>query len=289
MSSGFFPWGLSVLTFPSSGGTTPPPAIPIDSSLPIRERILQHVALSLRLIQSVRAEAVARAAPGASFAAAGPYTGAVTRRYRVEVVVAGASGTAQVDVTDDSPDELRSLWPDQDEADTGYLDDGPSGQVVTSGSAITLGAGLYGVTFTLTFDGSLSVGEAWYVHVGPFQSSVELVTRLNDERPGGGCWIEIQGPVQASRPGPLPLQRNDLELVLQCYVARVPSPETAVEKLLSDVTEALRLDPTRDALAVNTLPLGDQCVVLSDAKRRSWVDLRVQIHYRHRDNDPRSL
>lgn len=287
MSDAFFGWGLGALDFPAAG-STPPPPVPIDSSLSIRARIIQHLALTLELVQQLRATAEPANTSAVEFAAGGAYTGSVTRKYRVAVTVAGASGTAQVTVTDASPAALRAFWTQQDAADTGYIDDGPADHVVTSGAAIDLGDAGYGATLTLTFAGALVVGDVWYVYVGPYQTSVEHVARKMDTR-DAGTWIEIQGPSQSSEPGPLPLQSNSMELTLWCYVPRVDDPEEALERFLADVTNAVRLDPTRGALAVNTLPQGDVAIVLDAPKARSWLVLRLLIQYRHRDNDTSSL
>lgn len=278
---------MSILLLGMSGRYVGEQAAP--TGLSIRQRILDDLEATLLLVQSVRAEGRAdNASADVAYVAGGAYTGTVTRRYKATVVTGGASGTATITVTDDTPTAQRDRWTYQDEDDVGDLDDGPVAAVVTSGTAIDLGTAGLGVTLTLTFSGVLVAGDYWYVWAGPFQSAVEQVARKMDTR-DGGCWIEMQAPQQTSVPGPLPLQANTMEVALWCYVPRSEDPHDAVERLLADVTNAVRLDPTRGALAVNTLPQDDVAVVLDDTKSRSWFVLRLAIRYRHRDNDTRSL
>lgn len=278
---------MSILLLGLSGRSLGEQSAPTGRS--IRQQILDNLEASLLLVQSVRSEGrAANDSVDVGYAAGGAYTGTVTRRYKATVVTGGASGTATVTVTDDTPTAQSDLWTHQDEDDVGTMDDGPVAAVVTSGTAINLGAAGLGATLTLTFTGVLVADDYWYVWAGPFQTSVEQVARKMDTR-DGGCWIEMQAPQQTSAPGPLPLQANAMEVALWCYVPRTEDPQDAVERLLADITNAVRLDPTRSALAVNTLPQDDVAVVLDGTKSRSWFVLRLAIRYRHRDNDTRSL
>lgn len=263
-----------------------------DTSLSIRELILRNIEAWLESIRASSPDLAEadrdNASLDATFAAGGAYTGTVTRLYRIEVVTGGVSGVAAVTVTDATSAEQQALWAATDQANTNTADDGPVGQVVTSGVAIDLGDAGLGATLTLTFSGTLELGDVWYVHAGPYQTSVRTVTRFMDEVPAE-IGIEIQVPAESPDDTPITKEQNAMAIVLSCFVPSGATQPSAIEALLADVKKSMRLDNTRGGYAIETSFEGNAGFALSDLKQRGGFDLQVLVTYRHDEDDPRTL
>lgn len=251
--------------------------------LPIRERIIRNVSLVLSSIQGI-----GRATPdetntiGVEAAPGGAYTGAATRKYRAQVVLAGASGVARVTMTDVTPAEYVGLWPDGE-----TVDDGPVSTVVTSGTPFDVGT--LGATLTLTFTGALALGDAWEFFAGDYATSVGAVVRGDDGRETDLAWVEIEFPDEEPEVGPLAKATALLFLDLRLHARRGSGIATDLETLLADVRTALRKDVTRGGLAISTEFVASYGVLLQEARAWGECVLRVAILYRTVDDDPRTL
>ena len=104
-------------------------------------------------------------------AGTGPATDVVEPvRFKIEVTTAGASGTAQV---------TTSI--DRNQTGTAWTVVNSSGQTVTSGTPLALvGSGSNNFTVELTWTGSLSLGDTWYItrwpagfHYSPVTTGIE--------------------------------------------------------------------------------------------------------------------
>lgn len=259
-----------------------------DTSLSIREQALRNLEQWLISIKSYSpsvAEADRDNTVALEFEAGGSYTGTVTRLYRIEVVTGGVSGVAEVTVTDATSAAQTALWPYQDTANSNTADDGPVAEAVTSGVAIDLGS--LGATFTMTWSGSLTAGDVWFVWAGPYQNSVRHVTReMDSNKPP--ISIEIQVPLDTPDESPITKEQNEAAVVLQCFVPPHQDQASLIESLLADVKKSMRLDHTRGGTAIDTRFEGSVAFALSQLKERGGFDLQVVLTYRHDEDDPRS-
>lgn len=252
--------------------------------LPLRESILANVEETLLLVQSLRVESVRTNRSGVRAEVSGTYAGLVTRRYRVQVTTGGASGVAVVAVTDQTPAAQSALWSAQNSPSGGTADNGPSSQVVTSGTPFAVGA--LGAMLALTFTGALVVGDTWYVWAGPLASSLEFVTRAQGAQ-HDGPYAEISPPQGSVTRGPLPKRTEVFAVTVSAYLSRDAALPTAAELLYADLLRAVLYDETRGGNAVWTHDTGNLVFVPSDVRPRGGVDLRLEILYRTSDSDPR--
>lgn len=252
------------------------------TGLTIRERILRNLAATLRSVQAI-GEPLPDPdnQPGVVAATGGAYAGGSTRRYLVQVVTAGASGVARVTVTDDTPEEVRDLWP----AGEG-LDDGPVAVAATSGSPLDVGT--LGVTATLTWAGTLSLGASWHVWVGDFQTSLGAVLRAQDDRDDSQAYCNIGRPEGRTVDGPIGKRTWLLSIPLLLHFRTGDDLEEALEHLLGDVERAVRQDITRGGWAIRTEVDAESALVLQDTKPWGLALLPITILYRTADHDPRS-
>lgn len=251
--------------------------------LTIRERVLRNVVATLQAVQAIGdPQPDPDNAPGIAAVSGGAYTGAATRRYRATVVLAGVSGTARVTVSDETPEAIRALWPDGE-----GLDDGPVSVAVTSGAAFALGS--LGATLALTWSGTLAAGQTWDVWAGEYQCSLGSVLRDIDERDDSSAWVQVGRPTGRPVQGPIGKRSWLLTLPILIRYRAVPDVESALEAVLGDVERALRVDITRGGWAIQTEIDANDAVPLQDVKPWGLAELPVTIHYRTRDDDPRSL
>ncbi len=252
----------------------------------IRQRIIENVVATL---QSVRSLSEPERQDGSTFgiesASSGTYTGTVARRYKVTVVTSGISGVAEVTITDDTPTAIQDLW-----AAGAIEDNGDVGSAITDGVAFDVGT--LGVQMTVTFpaDGSdLEDTTSWYVWAGKFETDILGVHQDEDVREYEGFWARLEFPEEEDTWASLSLETHELLLTLQLWIPRSGTASGDLEQLLTDVRVALYEDETRGALAVRTRFTSNVGFALHDAKTRGLCEVRVQIHYRTSDSDPREL
>lgn len=272
---------MSILLFGLRG---PLPTQDNTAGTSIRALVLRNLKTTLESIRGLTdpVGGTSNASYGVTAAAGGAYAGTVTRRYKVHVTTAGASGAAKVTVTDDTPADQQALWPSGT-----VTDDGPAGETVTSGTAFDLGS--LGATCTLTFGGSLVADDVWHVWVGTYATSALEVTRLEDARPTTHHLI-IQGfPDGEPIDGPLTLESELLTITLTLRARPGPDSPEDLEALLADVRKAVMVDITRGGYALWTRIDVNVGLALQEIKAFSECQLQVTILYRTDESDPSSL
>ncbi len=250
------------------------------STLPVRERILQNVFATLRSIRRLsKPERQSGTDVAVSTESSGAYTGEVTRFYMVGVTLGGPSGTAQVTVTDETPADVKALWPS---SITG--DDGPVAAVVTSGVAFNLGSN--GVQMALTFTDDLVAGHKWGVWAGKYTNDVKEVTRDEDAELGHKLWIEQGYPDGEPTEGPLSKRTELLLIPLTLRARRADELATVLETFFADITWALLADETRGADAIWTRVEGNVGLALQEVKAGGRAVVQVEVLYRTADDNP---
>jgi hypothetical protein len=241
------------------------------TGLTIRELILLNLKATIETIKAIE-----QSRPGlantiiTSAVAAGSYVGTVTRKYRVDVVLAGASGVAKYTVTDV----------------TYGTDSGPVAQVITSGVAFVVGA--LGVTLTLTWTGALALGDTWDLYAGPYQTSIGLVLREDDDQPTQqpeGDWCVIGKVAEDANESPLGKWTKHMLVPLGVFLRK--SDDSTISAFLGDLEQALMVDYTRGGYAVDTDLVSNTSYARDTAKAFGGFDLMINIHYRHKRDDPK--
>jgi hypothetical protein len=264
----------------SGGGRSPGVA---STGLTIRERVIRNLVATLRSVQAIgEPQPDPDNAPGVAAAASGTYAGAVTRRYALQVVQAGASGVARVTVSDDTPAEIQDLWPDGE-----ALDDGPVSVAATSGTPIDVGT--LGAALSLTWSGTLPLGSTWRVWAGTFQSSLGAVLRGVDDFDDTRAWVQVGRPDGRPVDGPIGKRTWLLTFQLLIRFRAEPDVESALEVVLGDIERAVRQDITRGGWAIRTEIDAESATPLQDTKPWGLAMLPLTILYRTADDDPRSL
>lgn len=80
-----------------------------------------------------------------------------------------------------------------------------------------------------------------------------------------------------------------LHLSLACWAWQYFDLSQAVNKLLANVEKALSVDHTRGGVAVDTDFISNTTILANDVIPYGGVEIKLDIHYRHKTGDPYTL
>jgi len=77
-----------------------------------------------------------------------------------------------------------------------------------------------------------------------------------------------------------------LAVTLECWIQEYGDVSAQVNILLADIEKALMVDHTRGGVAVDTKLLGNSAFYNEVNKPYGGVEIRIEVHYRHKFSDP---
>jgi len=85
---------------------------------------------------------------------------------------------------------------------------------------------------------------------------------------------------------PLDKYTTKFGIILECWIRNQGDISVEVNTLLADVEKALMTDYTRGGVAVDTKLVSNSAFYNEVNKPYGGIEIRIEIHYRHKYNDP---